>query len=51
MIKFIEKLYKKWIDWEDKEITIIFGYDYITTNNYTIQIFILVFLFITMILI
>ena len=44
MIKLIKKLYKKWDDWENEEVTINLGYDYITTNNYTIQLFILIFL-------
>ena len=44
MIKLIEKLYKKWNDWEDEEVTINLGYDYITTNNYTIQLFIIIFI-------
>lgn len=35
MVKFIKKLYKKWDDWENEEVTINLGYDYITTNNYT----------------
>jgi hypothetical protein len=46
MIKFIKKLYKNWDDWENEEVTIDLGYDCITTNNYTIQIFIIVFLLI-----
>lgn len=44
MIKFIKKLYKKWDYWENEEVTINLGYYYITTNNYTIQLFILIFL-------
>ena len=44
MIKLIKKLYKKWDDWENEEVTINLGYDYITTNNYTIQLLILIFL-------
>ena len=44
MIKFIKKLYKKWDDWENEEVTINLGYYYITTNNYTIQLFILIFI-------
>lgn len=46
MIKFIKKLYKKWDDWENEEITINLGYDYITTNNCTVLFFILVILLI-----
>jgi hypothetical protein len=44
MIKLIKKLYKKWDHWENEEVTINLGYDYITTNNYTIQLFIVIFL-------
>ena len=44
MIKFIKKLYKKWGDWENEEVTINLGYNYIRTNNYTIQLFIVIFL-------
>ena len=44
MIKLIKKIYKKWDDWENEEVTINLGYGYITTNNYTIQLFILIFL-------
>jgi hypothetical protein len=49
MIKFIRKLYKKWNDWENEEVIINLGYDYIITNNYTIQLFILIFLIILII--
>jgi len=49
MIKFIKKLYKKWDDWENEEITINLGYKYITTNNCTVQLFILVILLIIII--
>lgn len=49
MIKFIKKLYKMWDDWENEEVTINLGYYYITTNNYTIQLFILIFLLIIII--
>lgn len=50
MIKLIKKLYKKWGNWEDEEVIIMLGYDYIRTNNYTIQIFILIFLLIFLLL-
>lgn len=40
----IKKLYKKWDDWENEEIKINLGYDYITTNNYTLQLFLLILL-------
>lgn len=46
MIKFIKKLYKNWDDWENIEITINLGFGYITTNNYTIQLLILILLLI-----
>jgi hypothetical protein len=42
MIKFIKKLYKKWDDWENEEIIINLGFICITTNNYTVQLFILI---------
>lgn len=44
MIKLIKKLYKKWDDWENEEKTLIWGEKYITTNNYTIQLFVIIFL-------
>jgi hypothetical protein len=46
MIRFIKKLYKKWNDWENEEVTINLGYKYITTNNYTIQLLIVILLII-----
>jgi hypothetical protein len=44
MGKLIEKLYKKWDDWENEEKVLIFGERVIHTNNYTIQLFIIIFL-------
>jgi len=46
IIKFIKNLYKNWDDWENEEITINLGLNHITTNNYTIQIFLLIFIII-----
>jgi len=34
---------------DNEEVTINLGYDYITTNNYTIQLFILIFILIILI--
>lgn len=50
MIKRIIKLYKRWDDWEKEEVIINYGYDYIKTNNYTIQIFILILFLIIIII-
>jgi len=44
MIKLIKNLYKKWDEFGKEEVIINLGYDYIKTNNYTIQFFILIFL-------
>jgi hypothetical protein len=41
---WIKKLYKKWCEWEDQEVVINFGYWHMTTNNYTIQIVIIIIL-------
>ncbi|MCK9415585.1 hypothetical protein M0Q97_02870 [Candidatus Dojkabacteria bacterium] len=44
LLVIIEKLYKKWDDWENEEKVLIFGERVIHTNNYTIQLFIIIFL-------
>ena len=44
MIKLIKKLYKKWGDWENEENVLSFGERIIHTNNYTIQLFVIIFL-------
>lgn len=49
MIKFIKKSHKKWCEWNTEEVTIDLGFIYITTNNYTIQLFILIFILMVLI--
>lgn len=46
MFKIIKKLYKKWGEWENEELIINFGDYYIGTNNYSIQIIILLIILI-----
>jgi hypothetical protein len=50
MIKLIKRLYKKWSDWENDEVLISLGVNYIKTNNYTIQLFILIIILIMLII-
>jgi hypothetical protein len=42
MIEFFKRILKKWSDWEDEDVFISLGPIYIETNNYTIQVIILI---------
>ena len=50
MIKLFKKVSKMYKDWEDEEISFTIGYLNITTNNYTILLFLLIILLISLIL-
>lgn len=45
IINPIKKLYKKWDNWQNQEVVINISYYQIITNNYTIELFILICLY------